>query len=658
MSTSYLDKGGFLSIMVPGIHRLRMVVMKRFLAAVPITICFILLFLTPVHAAKSALSTQYSRAVRDMNSFMDSESKKKHRSAWDKHINAFLAIAEKNPKSSLADDALLKAGEGYLDLYAYSRKEKDVDRAVGLLEKVVTRYPKSNTADKAMFRLGEISFSYRQDLPSALNEFQKFIKKYPKSPLVKDARKQVQKLSVQMEQDKETRHTSKKAKSGEREKKRTTVIAKEPSDESSDTDSSMNDAASETPTIRGLSHVKSVRHWSNDAYTRVVIDLDNQVTIDKSRLYNPDRLYFDIHNARLDSSLEKKPLQINDGILKSARVGQFTGDTVRLVLDLDAFQTYQVFPMENPHRLVIDVVAKGGTAPMIEEPAPATVQTEGKPAEPVDQNTKTEKGKKQPKPSWTLRNWAKAPASPPDTPSLARQLGLGVRRIVIDAGHGGNDPGAVGPTGLREKDVVLDIAMRLAKLVKAEITEDVTLTRKDDTFIPLEERTAIANKHKADLFVSIHANASRNKHTRGVETYLLNLTSNKDAMEVAARENQASMKTMGDLGGVLKDIMKTTKKDESLHLAHHVQKQLVDTLDTKHGGSMNLGVKEAPFWVLIGAQMPSVLTEVGFMSNEDEEERLASAEYRQQIAEALLKGIRQYVDSVSPKVAEAQAAHE
>ncbi|MDH4099839.1 MAG: N-acetylmuramoyl-L-alanine amidase [Nitrospirota bacterium] len=621
--------------MRPGIHPSPMVVMKYFLLVFQIFACLLLLFQTPADAAKSSVSRQYSRAVSSMKSFMDKESKKKYRSNWEKQIDPFLVIAKKYPKSSIADDALFQAGEGYLNLYQYSRVKKDLDRASDLFEKIVVKYPKSDSADEALFKLGEVAFSYQQDLSSALSRFERLTKKYPKSKYLKEARKMAGKIAVQLEQEGAAKKVAEPAKETR------------PTRPSVDSEPAPRETAisavptPEPPSISGLAYIKDLRHWSNDTYTRVVIDLDNQVTFDKNRLYNPDRLYFDLHNCRLDGNLEKEPHQINDGILKSARVGQFTNDTVRLVLDLDTFQSYQIFPMENPSRLVIDVVAKGGSMPMEEAPPPPSANT-----------TKTKK------PSWALRNWQKAPTSPSATPSLARQLGLGVHRIVIDAGHGGNDPGAVGPTGLREKDVVLDIAVRLAKLVKAEITDDVILTRKDDTFIPLEERTAIANKQKADLFISVHANASRNKRTKGIETYLLNLTADKDAIEVAARENQASMKSMSDLGGVLKEIMKTAKKDESLHLAHHVQKNLVEDLSAKQGGIQNLGVKEAPFWVLIGAQMPSILTEVGFISNEDEEERLGNPEYRQEIAQAIFNGVKRYVSSVSPKVAEASSSEE
>lgn len=613
-------------------------------------VCFLVTLPSQIHAAKTSPKSEYGKAVKEMDRFMDNESKKKYRSNWETRLGSFEGIAQKYPKSAEADNALLKAGEGYLALYQYSRKDKDIDKASQLFQKILKTYPKSDSADEALFKVGEVYFNYEQDPSAALDQFRTLLKKYPKSSLAKDAKKIAQKIAVQLEQEKESKTEGKRTKTTDKDRTK-----KAPADETAIDGRKAESIAAhpieEPPVLRGLSHVKSIRHWSNNSYTRVVVNMDNNVSFDKSRLFKPDRLYFDLHNARLDSTFEKKPLEINDGILKSARIGQFTSDTVRLVLDLDDFQTYQIFPMENPSRLVIDIVAKGGSMPL--EEAPSTKSDEAqKGAE------KTPQEAKKAKPSWALRNWAKAPASPPDTPSLARQLGLGVRRIVIDAGHGGNDPGAVGPTGLKEKDVVLDIALRLEKLVKANISNDVILTRKDDTFIHLEERTAIANKNKADLFVSIHANASRNKNTRGIETYLLNLTSNKEAIEVAARENQASMKTMSDMGGILKDIMRTAKKDESLHLAHSVQKELVGGLSDNHDGIQNLGVKEAPFYVLIGAQMPSILAEVGFISNAAEEQRFATEEFRQEVAEALLNGIKSYVNSISHKVAEAGGANE
>ena len=250
---------------------------------------------------------------------------------------------------------------------------------------------------------------------------------------------------------------------------------------------------------------------------------------------------------------------------------------------------------------------------------------------------------------------ARAEPSPPAPPqtnrtgsySLVRQLGLGARKIVIDAGHGGHDPGTIGRGGLQEKDLVLDVAQRLEKMVRAELGADVLMTRGTDVFIPLEERTAIANSKGADLFLSIHANSSRNPRARGVETYFLNFTADPHAEEVAARENAISAATLKDLQNLVKAITTNAKIDESREFATSVQEALVDTLKTADSTGYNRGVRTAPFYVLIGANMPSVLAEIAFVSNPEEEKLLRTGEHRDRIARSLLDGVRAYLEALN-----------
>jgi len=231
--------------------------------------------------------------------------------------------------------------------------------------------------------------------------------------------------------------------------------------------------------------------------------------------------------------------------------------------------------------------------------------------------------------------------------SLTRALGLKIGRIVIDAGHGGHDTGTIGPNGLMEKDLVLDVALRLGRLLETRLGADVIYTRDDDTFIPLETRTAIANQHQADLFISIHANSSSDPEARGVETYYLNFTSNPDALEVAARENALSEKSIFQLQDLVKKITLKDKIDESRELATDVQQSLYSGLATRHSTLRDRGVKKAPFVVLIGANMPSILAEISFVSNPTDEARLQTPEYRQKIAESLYKGIAKYAGGLS-----------
>jgi len=358
--------------------------------------------------------------------------------------------------------------------------------------------------------------------------------------------------------------------------------------------------------VPGKIEVKNIRYWSTPDYIRVVIDLSEPVEFSKNRILNPDRLYFDLMNTMIAKEV-KTILPVGDGILKVVRAGQFKTDTVRVVLDLEEIADFNAFVLENPARFVIDVYGK-------------------------------EKVKK------------------PDTV-------IAKRRIVIDAGHGGHDPGAVGLQRLYEKNVVLDIALKLRKILSSDPLNEVFLTRETDVFIPLEERTVIANKKNADFFVSIHANASPGRQARGIETYLLNWTDNEEANKVAARENQISLKKMkvmnrkmqmDDLDIIKSDLLRQNKRDESIKLAHYVQKSMVSTLDNGNKDTLDLGVKQALFYVLFGARMPSVLVEVSFISNPEEEKLLSKDSYKKQIAEAIAEGLNKYITCIPTvqKVAE------
>lgn len=343
------------------------------------------------------------------------------------------------------------------------------------------------------------------------------------------------------------------------------------------------------------STLQGIRYWSSERYTRVVIDVDNPVDFTKNHLSNPERLYFDLKNCILPKEITTS-IPIGNNILKGARAAQFDKDTVRVVLDLENFESFNVFTLHEPYRIVIDVYGK-------EKPAPPSYQEEKKLS--------------------------------------------GIKRVVIDPGHGGKDTGAIGPKGLYEKDVVLHVAKVLGEILRERYEIEVILTRNKDIFIPLEERTAIANSKKADLFISIHANASPRRAARGIETYILNWTNDEEAMRVAARENSISLKKMqkiqSDLQVILQDLARDNKRDESLVLADSVQSSLISTLKGGYDDVLDLGVKHALFYVLVGAEMPSILAEISFISNPEEERRLSDENYRIKIAEAIAKGVEGYI---------------
>lgn len=333
--------------------------------------------------------------------------------------------------------------------------------------------------------------------------------------------------------------------------------------------------------------VTDIRFWSYSDYTRIVINLSENTEFIKNRLSSPDRLYFDIKNSRINKETQRNII-IDNGMLKGVRAGQFSDSTVRVVLDLEKIRDYKVFTLEDPIRIIIDVYG------------------------PIKFSAK--------------------------------------KRIVLDPGHGGHDPGAVGPNKLFEKDVVLDIALKLKKILSEIPNLEIFLTRDKDIYIPLEERTAIANSKNADLFVSIHANASTRRNAKGIETYLLNWTNDEEAMKVAARENQISLKKMKkmhkemDVLEIIKsDLIRENKRDESIKLANYVQKSMVNDLDKSYSHIVDHGVKQALFYVLMGAQMPSVLVEVSFISNPVEEKLLSKENYRGDLAKSIASGINKYM---------------
>ncbi len=337
--------------------------------------------------------------------------------------------------------------------------------------------------------------------------------------------------------------------------------------------------------------VKGVRWWAAPGYTRVVVDLGAEASFQVGLLRGdpqrgkPPRLYVDISPVRLERNVPRE-VSIRDGLCRRVRLGQFSPQTVRVVLDLRDLKDHHVFALEDPYRVVIDVYGEG---------------------------YRREK-------TFT---------------------------VVVDPGHGGRDPGAIGPTGLKEKDVVLKIAKRVRDKIRRRLGWRVVLTREGDRYIPLEQRTAIANARKGDLFLSIHCNASRRRSRRGVETYFLSFTTDKQALRLAARENGVPPSKIDALQLILYDLMLRAKVEESRKFALHVQRELVRSLRRRYARVINLGVKQAPFLVLVGAKMPSILAEVSFISNRTEERRLRDPRYLDLLAEGITQGLRRYVEGAT-----------
>lgn len=371
--------------------------------------------------------------------------------------------------------------------------------------------------------------------------------------------------------------------------------------------------------LPGITTVTGLRYWSNPNYTRIVIDADSETEYSHrllkkdSSLKKPQRLYVDLKNARLGRGT-KRNIPINDNLLSDARAGQYDKNSVRVVVDIKSFRTYKIFPLKNPFRIVIDVRGEEATS-QVAAKKPLKFEYNGK-----------------------------VPAG-----AIARQFSLGVSRIVIDPGHGGRDYGAPGYyKGVHEKNIVLQIGKKLAAKIRKELGYEVLMTRTTDKYLTLEERTAFANTKNADLFISIHTNAIEDKRVYGMETYFLNLATDEDAILVAARENATSRKNISDLQTILTDLMQNAKINESSRLALNVQDSLYYSLRKHYKKVKSKGVKQAPFYVLLGAQMPAILVETSFISNPRECKRLTNPKYQQRLSDGIIKGIKNYIKEINP----------
>jgi len=549
---------------------------------------------------KSVSLSLYTNAEKSYKELKKSKTKIKRRDKWELVINKYQLVFNKFPKSKEADESLYKIPQIYSELYHISKLKKDYDSSIDSLRKYIKKFPNGKHSSFANYKIGVIDFE-DDKFNDAKKHFEKVISQNTNPKEVKDSKLKLKVIDVRLSEKKDEKDAVK-----EKEEKVVTVNTHEKEKE--------------------FAYVSSIKHWTTPTYTRIVISVSKPVKyignlLKEDPLFQkPRRLYLDLSGAKISKKLIEEPIDINDGLLKRARSGQYTLDTVRVVLDIENIKNYKVFNLEDPFRIIIDVFGEAIEAKK-EEPVDSIAKEEKKPEKPI----------KKEKPKDT-------------TISLAKQLGLSVKTIVIDSGHGGKDPGALGAKGIKEKDIVLKIAKLLEKKFKEKTDITVILTRRKDVFIPLEERTAIANTKKADIFVSIHVNASRNKNAAGIETYYLNLASDKGAIETAARENAISTKKISDLQIILNDLMLNSKIDESSRLAGTVQKYLVDHLNKEGKHSKNLGVKRAPFYVLIGAAMPSILVETAFITNSEDEKKLKDDKHLDVIAEGIFKGISKYIE--------------
>jgi N-acetylmuramoyl-L-alanine amidase len=742
-----------------------------------------------VHHTEAWARDRFAAAERMREALNGRPPADRTRHDYQRVINAYRNVYFGAPTSTKADPSVVAVAETLVEIGRRFDDDKILNEAIAQYKFLRKEYPGSKYRCDALFTIGEIYKDDLDDSEQARAVFQEFLHRYPHNRLVEDARQAIAELDRDAESEK-------KAKAEDR---ASTEAAKrsEPAKDSPGKDAESHaDAAGRQPSdsvprsrTGRLPRVTGIRHWSTPDYTRVAIDLESEVTFGSQRIANPDRIFFDLHDTRLASTLVGKSFDVDDGFLKKIRVAQFQPGRTRVVLEVDNLSDYDAFLLPNPYRLIIDIHGKDAqgkdgtktargrslreaitaTADVEAAPKAGTAKTETSKAETAKAEApRTETKADSPAvdadnlhtaaansegadddadvaakaPTATKRHASTPPVhttvgpngvkkviveadddgnsapgqaakvGPPTTAhlgaasvsteaaksesptdveavasddkfasdslpashgrksssrvassrdldvhearptargdrSLIRALGLKIGKIVIDPGHGGHDTGTIGPNGLEEKDLVLEVGRRLGKLLETRLGAEVVYTRRDDTFIPLETRTAIANQQRADLFISIHANSSDDPAARGVETYYLNFTSSPEALEVAARENAVSEKSIYELQDLVKKIALKEKIEESREFAGDVQASLHSGLAAKSPAIRNRGVKKAPFIVLIGANMPSILAEISFVSNPTDERRLETAEYRQRVAESLYRGIAKYVNGLS-----------
>ena len=722
----------------------------------------------------------FARAERLREALEGRPEQQRTRLQYQRVLDAYRAIYHSDPASPKADASIAAVADLLAEEGRVFQNDRDLHDAIGQYEFLRTQYPGSRFRFSALLTEGEIWQYDLGDLPQASAVYAKFLHLYPFNPMAGEARAELREIRRdQVVSDRrndrriENRDEDRVPGSAENSSRRTVLQAARNSAaespqpaprrddqyparpqprsttaaqiDESDIPSTPGESPRPAPTFTAPASpragpaptpaaedltpppprpgrvplITGIRYWSTPIYTRVAIDLQQEVRYEAVRVPNPDRIYFDLYGARLSPELRGRSDQVTDqGFLTRIRAAQFSGNVTRIVLNVTSLSDYYAFFLPNPPRLIIDVHGRKGalpaaavaTAPRPQpairptRPAPPPQLAEAAPraARPAADSSSTiaevDNLSSQPDqvratphpttapvvasvagttPAAQPKTWRRTPprtATPAPRPadevppaeagatgvpaaetlpaengaptSMVRALGLKINRIVIDPGHGGHDSGTLGPGGIEEKNVVLDVALRLGRLLHERLGSDVIFTRSDDTFIPLETRTAIANQAQADLFISIHANSSSDPAVRGVEVYYLNFTTSADALEVAARENAVSDESIHQLSDLVKKIELSDKINESRAFAADVDQALYDGLEQGNPGLRDRGVKKAPFVVLIGANMPSILAEISFLTNPDSAAELRTPAYRERIAEALYRGVAQYVTSL------------
>ena len=645
---------------------------------------------------REAASSQFSRAEELRAALNAKPPEKRTLAEYKQVVSSYRRVYLITPHAMEVPDALFAVGELNTEMgdrFGRSYYQTAVDSYVFLIRE----YPTSKHLQDAMLNVANLQKDQLGDSAAATKSFEDFQKRFPRST----HKREVQEALAELALMRSAEHGNLSAKASAPPAKASAPPATAASDVTVTDDrlATVAKNGGESPKSVEAPRIKKIKTSVTANSTEIVLELEDSVQYVSGRIANPDRIYFDLQSARLSPAVARGNVHVSGDLLTKVRVAQNQFGVVRVVLDVNGVKDYAASLLQKPSRLVIELYGDSAgpskspsvqtaqstksenPAPAIERPAPSTtaISAEAIPSSSPTPNLTSAKGavsseegsaaapvaaKALPAPLKTLRTTSTKnsatgkpdqvqPAATPQPTrdgqsTLTRALGLKIGRIVIDAGHGGHDTGTIGPTGLMEKDLCLDVALRFGKIVQQKLPgADIVFTRTDDTFIPLEERTHIANEAKADLFISIHANSSPDHGARGVETYYLNLRGSAEAMEVAARENSVSQENIHDLQDVVKRIAQTEKIDESRELAADIQDSLSKRIQKTVKPVKNRGVRKAPFVVLIGADMPSILTEISFLSNASDEQLLKKPEHRQRIAEGVYQGVAAYLESLN-----------
>ncbi len=530
----------------------------------------------------------YTSLRQDYQQLITSAQLQRQRSNWERLITSFDRFIAQRPRDGAIENAYFLRVRTWDGLAQASGARTDAEKAIHLYLDLADRFPDSRFADDALFHAGEVAQQRLRDRDRAIELYRRVVNDTPAGDMVSEAHKKLAGLSV-----------TAKAES---------VIAK--------VTEHVHHSIAQSPLL------ESIRYWSGPEYTRIVFDLSSPVVTHPNLLRGASpRLYFDLVYTDISPQLPDE-IVINNGLIQRIRASRFDSQRSRVVLDLEHELEYKITTLDNPHRLVVDLLGAPSRA--------AQTQIARPPSSPPIADD-------------SIAGILGSTTDQQPAMRLKQQSnGDGIRLIVIDPGHGGRDPGAIGSSGSMEKDVNLALAKATATALRQQLGVKVLLTREDDRYLGLRERTEFANRVGADLFISLHANATTGNRAYGVETYFLNLSKTDEAAEVAARENGMTLQDISNLEAILFDLMANAKINESSRLAAEVQQALVAGLSPRYSNIRDLGVKQGPFHVLLGAAMPSALVESAFITNPREEKRLKSAVYQRHVANAIVQGIKKY----------------